>query len=253
MKGVWKVKQIIDLTMPIEEGMGQHPAHGRTPLFLSGTRNHEGDQEKEIINPYDDSDFTTFENEHIIVCGHTGTHMDSPYHFDPESDVTVEKIPVEYGFGPAIWLDVSHRFGVNVGITAKDLQEAEEKSGASIQPGDIVLIHTGWSTVKDTDKYSLESMGLTKDAAEWLREMKVKTVGLDSPNLDVPTDHSMPAHINFLRPRSLGLGTDDYITVIENVINIDQIPKARFLFSGAPIPYVGQTGGQLRALAYIED
>ncbi len=33
--------KIIDLTMPIFEGMPQHSAHGKTPFFLPGTRNHE--------------------------------------------------------------------------------------------------------------------------------------------------------------------------------------------------------------------
>lgn len=247
------MEKVIDLTMPIQEGMAQHPAHGRTPLFMSGTRNHELDKGLGITNPYDSEDVTTFQNENIIVCGHTGTHMDSCYHFDPESSRTIEKMPIQCGFGPAIWLDVSKNFGANVGVTAKNLQDAEEKSGARIQAGDIVLIHTGWSSVKNVHKYSLEFMGLNKDAADWLREKKVKTVGIDTPNADVPSAADFPAHINFLRPRSLGLDENDYIAIIENVVNIDRIPKHRFIFSGAPIPYVGQTGGQVRALAYIEN
>src|SRR5699024_3636952 len=94
-----KMAKIIDLTLAIQEVMAQHPAHGRTPLFMSSTRNHELDKGLEIINPYDDSDVTSFENENIIVCGHTGTHMDSCYHFDPESELTIEKMPIDCGFG----------------------------------------------------------------------------------------------------------------------------------------------------------
>jgi len=161
-------------------------------------------------------------------------------------------MPIDCGFGPAIWLDVSGNFGSSIGITAKNLQDAESKSGASIQANDIVLIYTGWSTIKDPKKYSFEFMGLTKDASEWLREKSVKTVGIDTPNVDVPSAVDFPVHINFLRPRSLGLNNNDYIAIIENLVNINHIPRPRFLFFGAPIPYVGQTGGQIRALAYIE-
>lgn len=245
--------QIIDLTMGIHEGMAQHPAHGRTPLFLSGTRNHEHYRDFKRINPYDEHDFVTFENEQIVICGHTGTHMDSCYHGDPESEYTIDKMPVENGYGNAIWLDVSFKYGPNAVITATDLQEAERRTGTKILPGDIVLIHTGWSIhINDPQKYALEHMGLSRDAGEWLREKQVKTVGIDNCNIDAAGDLQLPVHMNFLRPRSLGLSNDDFIAIIENLVNINKIPKARFTFSGAPIPYIGKTGGQIRALAIVE-
>jgi kynurenine formamidase len=243
--------QIIDLTRIIYEDMPQHIAHGRTPLFLSGTRNHESWKRFNRTNPYDSSDRVSFQNEQILVCGHTGTHMDSCFHGDPDSEYTIDKMPVECGFGDGIWLDVSSRFGSFGEINAKDLRKAEAASGTSIREGDIVLIHTGWSSVQDESKYSTEFMGLTRDAGEWLREKKIKTVGIDSCNIDThDLDH--PVHMNFLRPRSLGLGNDDFIAIIENLIHISKIPKSRFLFSGAPIPYLNATGGQIRALAIIQ-
>ncbi|MED1824888.1 cyclase family protein [Brevibacillus agri] len=244
--------KIIDLTMPIYEGMPQHPSHGRTPYFLSGTRSHEVWRSFDRKNHYDHTDLVSFQNENIIICGHTGTHMDSCFHGDPQSEYTIDKMPIECGFGEAVWLDVSHRFGPKARITAKDLREAEERSGTSIRPGDIVLIFTGWSTVNDPAKYSFEHMGLTTDAGEWLREKRVKTVGIDNCNVDAPGELTLPVHMNFLRPRSLGLKNDDFIAIIENLVNINQIPKSRFLFSGVPIPYLGGTGGQVRALAIVQ-
>ncbi|BCJ85502.1 cyclase family protein [Effusibacillus dendaii] len=243
--------KIIDLTRVIQEGMAQHPAHGKSPVFLSGTRSHDFWKRLEYPNPYDPDDCVSFQNEQIIVCGHTGTHMDSCFHADPESGYTIDRMPLECGFGNAIWLDVSHKFKPKGQISAKDLQEAEFRSGASILPNDIVLIHTGWSSVTDPAEYSTHFMGLAKDAGEWLREKKVRTVGIDSCNLDAH-DMAHPVHMNFLRPRSLGLDNSDFIAIIENLVHIDQIPKARFLFSGAPIPYLGATGGQIRAMAIIE-
>jgi len=241
--------KLIDLTMPIYEGMPQHPAHGNTPFFMTGTRSHDVWRNFKRTNYYDKSDLVSFQNENIIICGHTGTHMDSCFHGDPESEYTIDKMPIECGYGSAIWLDVSFKFGPNALVTAKDLKEAEKKSGSSIHPGDIVLIYTGWSTVKDPMKYSFQHMGLTTDAGEWLREKKVKTVGIDNCNIDSPGDVGLPVHMNFLRPRSLGLDSTDFIAIIENLTNINLIPSPRFLFSGAPIPYLGGTGGQVRALA----
>jgi kynurenine formamidase len=243
--------KIIDLTMPIYEDMRQHPAHGRTPIFLSGTRNHQSWRDFKRKNPYDEADLVSFENEQIIVCGHTGTHMDSCYHGDPESEFTIDKMPIECGYGEAIWLDVSHRFGSRVAITAKDLQDAQARTGTAVKPGDIVLIHTGWSTIQDRKVSAFEHMGLAKEAGEWLREKGVRTVGIDSCNMDAAGVLDLPVHMNFLRPRTMGLGNQEFIAIIENLVNINHISKPRFHFAGAPIPYLGGTGGQIRALAVV--
>ncbi|MDR7313892.1 cyclase family protein [Brevibacillus nitrificans] len=246
------MNKIIDLTMPIYEGMPQHPSHGRTPMFLTGTRTHDVWRSFSRKNYYNENDLVSFQNENIIVCGHTGTHMDSCFHGDPESPYTIDKMPIECGFGDAIWLDVSHRFGPKARITAKDLKEAEAKTGTSVRKGDIVLIFTGWSAIQDPASYALDHMGLSIDAGEWLREKQVKTVGIDTCNVDAPGELTLPVHMNFLRPRCLGLGNDAFIAIIENLVNINRIPKSRFLFSGAPIPYLGGTGGQVRALAIVD-
>lgn len=246
------MQEIVDLTMGIYEGMRQAESHGRSPLFLSGTLSHESWKKYNRVNMYNDADLVSFENEQIVICGHTGTHMDSCFHADPHSEYTIDKMPVECGFGPAMWLDVSHRCGPSAVITAKDLREAEARSGTAIMPNDIVLIYTGWSTVNDPKPYALQHMGISKDAGEWLRERKVKTVGIDTCNIDVRGELTLPVHMNFLRPRSLGLPDHDFIAIIENLVNINKIPKSRFTFYGAPIPYVGKTGGQVRALAIID-
>jgi kynurenine formamidase len=243
--------KIIDLTMPIFEGMPQHSAHGKTPFFLPGTRTHEAWRTSNRANHYDEHDLVSFQNENIIICGHTGTHMDSCFHGDPHSEYTIDKMPVECGYGEGVWLDVSFRYGPKELVTAKDLCDAEEKSGTRIRPGDIVLIHTGWSINKDPVQYSLNHMGLSIDAGEWLREKQVKTVGIDNCNVDTPGALNLPVHMNFLRPTSLGLKSNDFIAIIENLVNINLIPKSRFIFSGAPIPYLGGTGGQVRALAIV--
>lgn len=247
------MSRIIDLTMKIYEGMPLHPAHGRSPIMLSGTRTHEAWKKFGVVNPYDPNDLVSFQNEQICLCGHTGTHMDACFHGDPDSPYTIDQMPVERGIGEAIWLDVSHRFAPKGEITAKDLKEAEEKSGARIQPGDIVLVHTGWYTMEhDPATWAFEHMGLSRDAGEWLREKQVKTVGLDTCNADSVAGKDMPVHMNFLRPRSIGLGQDEFIAIIENLKGIDKIPRARFKFYGVPLPIEGATGSPIRALAIVE-
>lgn len=245
------MRKIIDLTMPVYEGMPNHPAHGRTPLFLPGTRNHEAWKLFNVKNPYNENDLVSFENEQIILCSHTGTHMDSCFHADPKGE-TIDFMPIDRGYGDAIWLDLSHKYEPKGEITAEDLEEAEQKSGSKVKKGDILLIHTGSSKTIDDD-YINKHMGLTIDAGFWIREKGVKTLGIDTPSPDTNgCGMTLPIHMNFLRPTSLGLPKHDYIAIIENVININAIPKPRFTFVGTSLLLKGATGSPIRAFAIVD-
>jgi len=50
--------------------------------------------------------------------------------------------------------------------------------------GKAVLIHTGWAEHWNTDKYYYDHPFLTEDAAKYLKDQKVKLVGIDSHNMD---------------------------------------------------------------------
>jgi kynurenine formamidase len=243
----------IDLTMPIYEGMPGHPYHGRTPIFLSGTLNHWMYQFMERRNPYSNEKIS-FANEQIVLCGHTGTHMDAPSHAVSGAADSIDQLALERGYGPALRLDVTGRFGPRAEITAADLAAAEARSGDRIRPGDIVLIWTGWAThaFARTAEYLDQHMGLTRDAADWLRERRPATVGVDlSTPETIGGAHGSPVHTNFLRPQALGLPPSDYIAIIENLVNLDRIPTSRFTFVGAPLPFRGQTGSPIRAFAVV--
>lgn len=247
------MKQLIDLTMVIEEGMPVHPAHGRAPLIMPGTRNHHSWRMFNVKNPYDDNDLVSMQNEQIIMCTHSGTHMDACSHGDPETSHSIDRLALDRGYGDAVWLDVSFKYGARAEISAKDLQEAERQANITISKGDIVLIHTGWSQVGDAHQYIHEYMGLSRDAGEWLREKGIKTLGIDTPSPDaLGCGLQMPVHMNFLRPRCLGLNDNDYIAIIENVVNINKIQKHRFTFAGAPLPFKDGTGSPIRAIAIVD-
>lgn len=244
---------VIDLTHVIREGMAGHPTHGRTPVKLVGSLNHWGYAHQERFNPYDGRRLS-FQNEQWVMNGNTGTHMDSPYHADPDSEYSSESMSIEYGLGTAVWLDCSAAFGPGGELTPETLDSAEVASGEQVAPGDIVLLHTGWSRYFDSDpaKYLDEHMGLTKEGGEWLRARGVRTVGIDCSTVETTTGAlTAPVHTNFLRPGSLGLPPDDFIAIIENMTNIDAIPVHRFDFVGLPLPLEGSSGSPIRALAIV--
>lgn len=247
-------KQVTDLTHTIREGMAGHPTHGRTPVKLVGSLNHWAYAHAERFNPYDGRRLS-FQNEQWVMNGNTGTHMDSVFHGDPDTEYSAERMPIECGYGTAVWLDCTAVFGPRGEITPEVLERAEQAAGERIRPGDIVLIHTGWSRYYESDpqKYLDEHMGLTKEAGEWLRGRGARTVGIDCATVETTAGAlSAPVHMNYLRPASLGLAPDDFIAIIENLTGIDRIPAHRFEFVGMPLPLEGSSASPIRAIAITQ-
>ena len=76
-------------------------------------------------------------------------------------------------------------------ISPEDLEKAEPK----IEPGDIVIINTGWHKYYgDSVKYFCYSPGLYLEAGEWLKEKGVKAVGVDQQALDHPLATAIGPH-----------------------------------------------------------
>jgi kynurenine formamidase len=241
--------RLIDLTLEQSEGNQTHRGHGRVPLRLPGTISHGLTSQRGIREIYGDT-LVSVTNEYVLLGGHAGTHVDAPYHVDYRSKITAEKLPLERTYGNALSLNLESHCMPHAVITVDDLSRAEQAGGEPIRPNDIVLINTGWSgKVTEAGAYADQSPGLTREAGEWLRERKIKALGVDFVSPDQREATDLPIHTNFLRPDLLGLGEDEYILIYENLININLIPETRFTFSGLPLPLSGASGSPVRAVA----
>lgn len=119
--------------------------------------------------------FKGFNAERVELTTHTGTHVDVPFHFI-EDGATVDRIPLERFTGPAIALDLRHKEPASV-IGRTDL----ERLAGVIDSGDIVLIKTGWGEKRAITREYLQAWPyLDRAAAEFLVELNVKGVGLDT-------------------------------------------------------------------------
>src|SRR6202795_4494473 len=77
---------------------------------------------------------------------HYGTHLDAPAHF-PDRKATVDQLPANKFFGPAVLLDVRAESGKDADyqLGAARVEEWEKRHGR-IPEGAIVLLRTGWSS-----------------------------------------------------------------------------------------------------------
>src|SRR6266536_5449124 len=134
------MRTFIDLSLPIHATPSEATPVTITPL------DHREAPRVLGMEPDDFPDGMAISNEFVAFTTHTGTHMDAPFHYGPLSGGLparkIGDIPLSWCYGRGIRLDVRHR-GPGEGISEKDIRDAEEKTGTTLHPLDIVLIWTG--------------------------------------------------------------------------------------------------------------
>jgi len=173
----------------------------------------------------------------ITMASHIGTHIDAPYHFIPGAR-TIDQIPLEQFTGPAVTISVQR--GASEAITLDDVRRSE------IQAGDIVFLHTGWSAKFGSPAYDRHPY-LSVDVANYFVDKRVKMVGVDCVNVEMPitdrpADYTRPIHHTLL-------GND--VLIIENLTNLEQIAGKRARVFAFPIKYQGGDGAQARVVAEL--
>ena len=116
--------------------------------------------------------------QRITTVMHSTTHVDVPAHVI-EGTPFLDEIPLHCFFGTGVVVSIpKQKWEV---VTADDLERARPK----IQPGDIVIVNTGWHhTYGDNSDYYAYSPGFYADAGEWFVERGVKAVGTDTQRIE---------------------------------------------------------------------
>ncbi|GAC1327227.1 MAG: cyclase family protein [Candidatus Dormibacteria bacterium] len=133
---------------------------------------------------------------------------------------------------------------------AKDLQRAALDAGVKLQPGDAVLLHTGWlgRAGEDGTRYFGGEPGIDLGAAEWLAEAGVAVVGADNYAVEVQPSApgtAFPVHQFLLR--------DQGVPLIEDMVLGQLVGRGRptFFFVAVPLPLVGSTAGPVCPIAIL--
>src|SRR5690348_6911865 len=131
----------------------------------------------------------SFEIESLTLVGNTGTYLDSPYHYHA-GRADVAGLPLERLVNVPI---VVVRAVNRTSVTAADLGDLGRLWGRA------VLVHTGWSRHWGSARYlDLDCPHLAADAVTALVDANVAVVGIDSLNIDDPSDPGRPAHHGLL-------------------------------------------------------
>jgi kynurenine formamidase len=189
------------------------------------------------------------------------THGDSLYNCFKVSETATRggftKLGVQNAgafFARGVMLDIAALKGVEMlgdtyEITVSDLQQALARQKLKLQPGDAVIIHTGWGKLwgKDNSRFVKSTPGIGVAAAEWIAKQDPLLVGSDNwpvevaPNPD--KDLSLPVHQIFLVVNG--------IHILEN-LKLDELATKRvyeFAFTMQPLKIQGASGSSVAPAA----
>jgi kynurenine formamidase len=236
---------------------------------LQATRQFEVHTKRTTMNPESNRRGS---NEEIVIAeiGQVGTQFDGFSHQTIGTSMyncfKVDEVATRTGFSKlgieqvgglmtrGVLVDVAALKGVETlpetyEITPADLQEALKRQSVTLQPGDAVIVHTGWGRLwgKDNAKYMRTNPGLGVAAAEWLARQDPMLVGMDTA----------PVNVTPSPDKTLSNPTHQIMLVINGIhllenMKLDELAGARayeFALIVQPLKIQGATGSTVAPIA----
>ena len=234
-----------------------------------GTRRFDVHLKRTVMNPQPNRRGSNEEIVHTEI-GQVGTQFDGFSHqtIGPGfyNCIQVDGVATRTGFTRlgvekvgmlmtrGVLIDVAALRGVNqlseaYEITARDLQDALARQKLTLQPGDAVLIHTGWGQLwnQDNARYLKANPGIGVGAAEWLAKQDPMLVGADNGPVEVNPNPdpqlNQPVHQIMLVVNGIHL--------LEN-LRLEDLAARRvyeFAFVMQPLKIQGGTGSTVAPVA----
>jgi kynurenine formamidase len=254
--------RIFDLGRPMFAGMPQSPNH---PSFSHTLPRRHGD----VVR----ADGASAANDLIVTGTHVGTHIDALAHVSQDGRLHGGADARAAGVGGkflelgvhtitpmvrrGVLLDIPPALGIACcepayEITPADLAAAAERQGVRLEPGDVVLVRSGWGARFEEGREAYLGVetgvpGVGEAGARWLCQYGIHAVGADTiafERLPQGSGHSLlPAHRVLLVERGV---------YIVEALDLDALARAalyEFMFMLSPLAILGATGSPVRPLA----
>jgi len=200
---------IYDITPPVSASLSVWP--GDTPLS------------REVLCDMARGDNITLSTLRATV--HLGAHADAPSHYGLDAP-TIDKRSLDYYLGPC------------------QVMRVEVSSGVRIQPESLtegvraprVLIATGTHPV--TEVFREDFAALSVELIDHLHRQGVRTIGIDTPSVDLFASKDLPTHKRILRHD---------MAILEGLVLAD-VPDGLYELIALPLKLVGFDASPVRAI-----
>jgi arylformamidase len=215
--------KIIDLSLPIEEGMMTFPTHWHpvVEITILGRHGVEGRETRKLV-----------------LGTHIGTHADAPRHFIPNGR-TIDEVPLDILIGPATIADFTGCPPLH------EIDAAQLKQKLNDKAPQRLILRTGWSQYFGNMKFYNEYPFLSENAAQWLVDQGVRLIAMDTPSPDNPA-HSRGTPKDSPNHKVL-LGTG--VVLVEYLTNLNAITAPEVELIVMPLKLKGCDGSPVRCVA----
>jgi kynurenine formamidase len=217
--------KIIDLTHPIAENMPMYPGTDAPKLHIAYNCEEYG-----------------FMETLITMYSHTGTHIDAPAHLYTNG-LTLDKYPAEQFVGKALVIDCRQ-----LGKKQKISFQLLEEKGNKLFEAEFILFFTGNSDFWGTNNYFDNFPIMSQEVVEWIKQRKLKGIGIDAPSFDRVTNESLLDAADDLHNHRTILETGNTI-LIENLCNLEMIGNNLFTLCALPLNILNADGAPARVIA----
>jgi kynurenine formamidase len=217
-------RRLIDLSHTVEDGMTTYP--GLPEPRIKDVLSREASRERYAPG-------TEFLIGEILLCGNTGTYVDSPFHRYPDGADLAALDLARLADLPGVLVDATGREERGIG--------PEAFAGLDVG-GKAVVVRTDWSRHWRTEAYANGHPYLTQAAADHLVAAGAALVGIDSLNIDSTKTGERPVHSTLLAAG---------IPICEHLTNLGALPADAFRFSAVPVKVAGFGTFPVRAWASV--
>jgi kynurenine formamidase len=151
--------------------------------------------------------------DYLQMCSQTGTYLETARHVYADREA-IDEIPIERAWMvPTVVLHTPKE--ARQKVTLDEARRSLDEQGLSIEPGDCVLIRTGWDREwRNPWRYLTDMPYVSRELVYWLMDQRIGIWGADTPRGDSPDDPQ-----NFF-----GDFFKTNILLLAPVVNLDQVP-----------------------------
>lgn len=167
----------------------------------------------------------------IDMGAHTGTHMDAPFHFEPNG-TGIDKLSLDVLIGPCRVFDLSSGTGH---ITRADIEACDMKGVTRA----LFKTRNSKRWANDDREFDRDFAAVTAEAAEYLVAQKVKLVGVDYLSVEAfGSGTQCPVHHTLLRAS---------VVIIEG-LNLSGVAAGDYELIALPLKLKGADGAPSRVV-----